>query len=32
MKVHTSNKKSVEDILNNTVIKGPFWYYTLKYE
>jgi hypothetical protein len=32
MKVHTSNKKSVEDILNNTVIKGPFWDYTLKYE
>jgi hypothetical protein len=32
MKIHTSNKKSVEDILNNTVIKGPFWDYTLKYE
>ena len=32
MKVHTSNKKSVEDILNNTVIKGSFWDYTLKYE
>ena len=32
MKIHTSSKESVEDILNNNVIKGPFWDYTLKYE
>ena len=32
MKIHTSNRKKVEEILNNTIISGPFWDYTLKYK
>lgn len=32
MKVHTSNKEKVKEILDNTKIQGPFWDYTLKYE
>jgi hypothetical protein len=32
MKIHTSNRKKVEEILNNTIINGPFWDYTLKYK
>lgn len=32
MKIHTSNKEKVKEILDNTKIQGPFWDYTLKYE
>jgi hypothetical protein len=32
IKIHTSNPKNVENILNNTFIRGEFWDYTLEYE
>jgi hypothetical protein len=32
MKVHTSNKEKVEQILKTTKIQGSFWDYTLHYE
>jgi hypothetical protein len=32
MKVHTSNKEKVENILKTTKLQGKFWDYTLHYE
>ena len=32
IKIHTSHKEKVADILNNTLIEGDFWDYTLSYE
>lgn len=32
IKIHTSNKDKVEQILKSTVIEGDFWDYTLHYE
>ena len=32
MKIHTSNKESVIDILHRTKVEGKFWEYTLNYE
>ena len=32
VKIHTSNKEKVEQILKNLVIEGDFWDYTLHYE
>lgn len=32
MKIHTSNKEKVEQILKTTKVKGKFWDYTLSYK
>ena len=32
IKIHTSNKEKVEQILKNLIIEGDFWDYTLHYE